>query len=823
MHGGQVKCCGSTMFLKKLYHVGYQLRMELTKEVKEIDLLNLIREYIPDAIYENRRANEHFIRLALDEKHDADSNLNLMIANLFDCFEKEETKRKFGIQTYGLTNTSLEDVFIKIGTLDQPEENAVQIENAEDHPLHNLDRIKGCNLFSQQFYAIFNKKFRLMIKNLQMFFSSIYLLLPPAIIILSYVLVINGSLSAISSKNTIESFNLKKEFGNDIKVLLPTNSFNRETDLFREENRNWLTKEFGFGFLQSNTSNIKDAVRLETARIGYDNLKTDLLFIPERISETSYKFHINPDKFPFALFGTFECFYRTLARDVNHDSDFNVNLKFKLMTPEERMGLKEDTYTEQMTKFALLEFGLNLIAISALSIMFSYSFVVFIELLHDELNSGSLDMQIIAGLSKTLYWIANLLYDYIFTVFLIAIACISLCLFDTNYYILSPYIGSIFLIFVLASLNCLLVTYFIISLNLKKEVADMIVKYSIFIAGFTIGIYDQIDQIISSFSNQVASRFPDRNFNVTYEKHSPPYAFVFKILSPVYNTFDPIAEYTDRFVTSQCRKISQRDECGLLNLRDFDLKWNIIAYLISIAIFSFLIVFVNYNILLVKRCVECLKLKLFSKSRTPTTETTQMPKSEIDVDYLTNIEDPNVEKERELTQMLIETNNLQSNILVVYDLYKLFGSLQAVDHLSFTVKREECFGLLGINGAGKTTTFKMIGGSIVPTFGLIVLDGFKFNQNSYQYYRRLGYCPQENTHTKHISVADNLRFFARINGIPKHLIERTVQTLIDECDLQDHKHKFTEKLSGGNKRKLSTAIALIGKKDLILLGKCFDV
>lgn len=112
----------------------------------------------------------------------------------------------------------------------------------------------------------------------------------------------------------------------------------------------------------------------------------------------------------------------------------------------------------------------------------------------------------------------------------------------------------------------------------------------------------------------------------------------------------------------------------------------------------------------------------------------------------------------------------------------------------------------------------MISGSLVPTSGTILMDGFLFNENSTEYYRRLGYCPQENTHTNRITVRDNLFYFARINGIPRVLLKKTVNTLIDECDLKEQQYKFANDLSGGNKRKLSTAISLIGKKALILLG-----
>ena len=116
MNKGAIKACGSTMFLKRLYHVGYQLRLELFKEYQIDELLNLIRQYIPDAVYENQQANELFFRLLPSGRKD--ENLNLMIANLFEQFENKDLKERYGIKAYSLNNTSLEDVFIKIGTLD---------------------------------------------------------------------------------------------------------------------------------------------------------------------------------------------------------------------------------------------------------------------------------------------------------------------------------------------------------------------------------------------------------------------------------------------------------------------------------------------------------------------------------------------------------------------------------------------------------------------------------------------------------------------------------------------------------------------------------
>lgn len=100
-------------------------------------------------------------------------------------------------------------------------------------------------------------------------------------------------------------------------------------------------------------------------------------------------------------------------------------------------------------------------------------------------------MQIIAGLSKTLYWIANYLFDFSYLFFVLGIGTFSMYLFD-EYKILSPDIGVIFLLFIMTALNGLLITYFIININMSKGATDVIIKYSFFIVGLIIGVYDVV-------------------------------------------------------------------------------------------------------------------------------------------------------------------------------------------------------------------------------------------------------------------------------------------------------------------------------------------
>ena len=423
-------------------------------------------------------------------------------------------------------------------------------------------------------------------------------------------------------------------------------------------------------------------------------------------------------------------------------------------------------------------------------------------------------MQIIAGLSKILYWVGNLIFDFLYSFIVIGLSCLAVYLFTADT-VLSPHLPELLLTFTLALFNCLLITYFIVNLNFSKELTDTLVKWPLFACGMAIGIYDAVATILH-YLEPLKNAYKQPPPELDLSKFNVPGHFFFLVISPIYNVLDTLNQVVNQYLYKICFDVYITDKCGLINSRDYNFLINLIAYLISILIFGGLIFLVNRKANFILRAVDYFKLDFQSSA---TAAVVESRRGRTNMSYLTELKDPNVDEEAKLAKQLIETNSMESNILVVHDLYKLYGWLEAVNHLSFTVKRGECFGLLGINGAGKTTCFKMIGGSVMPTSGSIVLDGHTFDSNPYEYYRRLGYCPQENTHTKRITVSDNLLYYARINGVPSSLLNNTVHTLIEECDLQEHRHKFADNLSGGNMRKLSTAISLIGSKDLILLDE----
>ncbi|GIY69237.1 ATP-binding cassette sub-family A member 17 [Caerostris darwini] len=184
------------------------------------------------------------------------------------------------------------------------------------------------------------------------------------------------------------------------------------------------------------------------------------------------------------------------------------------------------------------------------------------------------------------------------------------------------------------------------------------------------------------------------------------------------------------------------------------------------------------------------------------------------------IEDSDVLAEETRIKNLTEAHpGSAGEALVVSDLTKVFKNFYAVNHLTFGIHQEECFGLLGVNGAGKTTTFRMLTGDCKPDKGnaLIHSDSLRTNLRKFQSY--LGYCPQFDALIDRLTGREMLELFAQLRGLTGPNLQERVNKMIKMTDLTKHADKQTQFYSGGNKRKLSVAMALIGCPPLILLDE----
>jgi ABC-type multidrug transport system ATPase subunit len=146
-------------------------------------------------------------------------------------------------------------------------------------------------------------------------------------------------------------------------------------------------------------------------------------------------------------------------------------------------------------------------------------------------------------------------------------------------------------------------------------------------------------------------------------------------------------------------------------------------------------------------------------------------------------------------------------------------ALAAVENLSLRIPRGEVFGLLGANGAGKTTAISMIMRSTYPNFGDIHIEGYSVLKDFKMAAKHLGVVTQHNTLWDRLSCKDHLKLFAQIRGVPPHEVDEMVQRTIIELELGPYQNKLAMQLSGGLKRKLCVAVALIGDPKLVLLDE----
>ncbi len=155
----------------------------------------------------------------------------------------------------------------------------------------------------------------------------------------------------------------------------------------------------------------------------------------------------------------------------------------------------------------------------------------------------------------------------------------------------------------------------------------------------------------------------------------------------------------------------------------------------------------------------------------------------------------------------------------IIDLCKTFGTFTAVDHLSLAVQEGEIFGLLGPNGSGKTTIINMISGLMRPTSGEVRVMGFDVRHQTRQVRRILGAVPQETALYEELSAWTNMDFHADLFGIPRKEKKERITKLLELVQLLDRKDSRVGTFSGGMKRRLALARALLHDPQIIYLDE----
>lgn len=158
-------------------------------------------------------------------------------------------------------------------------------------------------------------------------------------------------------------------------------------------------------------------------------------------------------------------------------------------------------------------------------------------------------------------------------------------------------------------------------------------------------------------------------------------------------------------------------------------------------------------------------------------------------------------------------------MLLIKNLTKKYGEITAVDNLSLEISRGEFFGLLGPNGAGKTTTVRMLSTLTPLTSGFISIDGRMMDRNLSEVKIKIGVVPQHNNLEGEMTAWENLELHGRLYGIPKEMRRKRIAELLEFTELAARANDLVKKFSGGMKRKLMIARALMHQPEILLLDE----
>lgn len=162
---------------------------------------------------------------------------------------------------------------------------------------------------------------------------------------------------------------------------------------------------------------------------------------------------------------------------------------------------------------------------------------------------------------------------------------------------------------------------------------------------------------------------------------------------------------------------------------------------------------------------------------------------------------------------------MTESLISARGLTKKFGDLVAVDGIDFDVSKGEAFGLLGPNGAGKSTVMRMIGATSQRDSGQLTILGKDPDKNGPQIRAHLGVVPQQDNLDTELSVLENLYIYGRYFGLPRKFVQEKIEELVAFAQLEEKRNAKVQSLSGGMKRRLTIARALVSEPEILMLDE----
>nr|KAF6440961.1 hypothetical protein HJG63_012196 [Rousettus aegyptiacus] len=792
---GTLKCCGSSVFLKQISGAAYHIIMEMEPQFDVEKICAVIQSHIPDATLEKQTRAEVSFNLPKEYVH--------RFEDLFTNLEKKQ--KMLGIVNIDASITTMEEVFLKVSKWADSQKDSLPLQppSLKDQKIrqdteHNVIRPRvndasafsglneiaavkfntGFPLYCQQFYSMFVKRALFSWRH----WKLVLLQLSVILFVTSYLL----TTQTLNSKVHAREMDLR-QYG---QTIVPY-SVSGNSDLALELTRNLKI------FLTLRNQELREVQGNITNYIMEHRECRDFSIIAFSVvvekNQTVLTVLFNNEAYHSAATSL------AVLDNILFMSLSGPNASIRVVNKPQPLTL-QDSYLAHRTGSQIV-----------LSLAFGMAVVVggFGFQTVTERVSKAKHIQFVSGVYLLAYWLSALLWDLIL---FSASCCLLLGVFAycgvhalvDHYHFLDTML--IFLLYGWSVLPLMYLASYLFSSGTSAFIKLTLFNY--FSTVFSI--------VLPAFLQYEDPEFPDslgiRTINNVL-MILPSYNFAVSI-SRLFDDYELKALCALEFQSSYLDCSKKYTENNIYSFGELGIAQFLVA---SAALGLF------YLLLLLCLDTAFWRLKNFVFQKIVSNVYNMFVKGKkatVSTHMNKGYKEDNVENERRKVQAQLPKP--KNSPLILKDLTKVYYKcpvVKAVRNISLVVKKFECFGLLGLNGAGKTTTIKMLTGEEVVTSGVVLIDGLSITENIRKVRSRIGYCPQSDPVLNHMTGRELLIMYARLRGVPETDIYKYVESYLRLLHLETQANEFSYTYSRGIKRRLNTAIALMGKSSIVLLDE----
>ncbi|XP_049296749.1 phospholipid-transporting ATPase ABCA3-like [Anopheles funestus] len=808
MCDGELRAVGTPFFLKKRFGAGYRLVCVKGPDCQPEVLTKLLRQYVPDVVIESDIGTELSLRLHEQYRGMFQPALEALEQNVEKC----------GISSYGIALSTLEEVFMRLGS-DEGNTDELQLtangtessdkrhlKNGTHHPMpppititETYELQTGSKLLWSQIRAMFCKKYLSFIRSWKI--STLQILLP-----MMFVLLVIAIVRFFPNNVVLPPLEITLTSYDRTSTVLSTSVRNAPIVAAYEETikhssgsgHHTLTvteRNFTEFILQKSTENIRtvDNTFMIGASLDVINRNFTAWF-------NNKAYHTAPL--------SLSVLYNALARTICTNCSITVTNK-------------PLPYSSHV-RFLRTQSGSNLGFQLAFNTGFAMAFVGALYILYyvRERASGSKLLQFVSGVNAITFWGISFLWD--FGVYCVAMALYigTLAAFGEEGWSTPEELGRVVIVFVCFGLAVIPFTYLgaycfdVPSTGfIKMLIFNIFTGTVMFTAVFLLKVKDFDLRHVAETMEWIYMVFP-----LFALSHSLNNINVMETTRQICDAYCDAMPFCTPQLACKFNELCCDVEIFSFNPRGINRN---LTYLIGVSVLSFVVLLLKeYRAFAGINLSTCMPDQWQCSNRHRKTAITTEEMESIAIG-----EDSDVADERTRVDRLYEEREHQSPtgraLLMLRDLTKRYSSAKppAVDRLTFAAGGRECFGLLGVNGAGKTSTFRMLTGDRRITAGDAWVVGYSLRTQLPAVYRKIGYCPQFDALLEDLTGRETLRIFARLRGIPEQSIDSIADRLAVELHFAAHLDKRVQAYSGGTRRKLSTALALLGDPAIVYLDE----